>query len=166
MSRLLPGKLHTDFAHDTTPEGPISPRRYTLTHSDVTGDLFLTIGSAYNRSQISGWYTRLLRDEVLAEWIEGEDGFSLHVHCHVSGGIVLGPAGWRDTIFRRELPLVMEAFRFGDRQLFQVRPELDQAPVLVHFHAAQHRFNRVENWGKPTDYQLPAHQYTQGHEKK
>lgn len=29
------------------------PRKYTLTHSDVTGELLLTIGPSYNRFQVS-----------------------------------------------------------------------------------------------------------------
>lgn len=152
MSRLKPEKLHVLFAAGVTPDRPITPRRYTLTHSDATGDLYLTIGPHYDRRQISGLYTRLLRDEVLAEWREGEDGSALHVHCHVSGGLVLGSAGWRYAIFRRELPLVLEAFRFGDRQLFEAEPVLDRAPVWIHFHATQLRYNRTESWGVPADY--------------
>jgi hypothetical protein len=70
MSRLKPEKLHVRFAPSTTADGPVVPRRYTLTHSDVTGDLFLTIGPAYDHKQISGLYTRFMRDEVLAEWRE------------------------------------------------------------------------------------------------
>jgi hypothetical protein len=155
MSRLKPEKLHVRFAPVATPEGPVNPRRYTLTHSDATGDLFLTIGPDYDQKQISGWYTRLLRDEVLAEWCEEEDGPALHVYCHVSGGLVVGSARWRDAIFRRELPLVLEAFRFGDRHLFETQPELDQAPIWVHFHATQPRYNRVESWGVSADYTTP-----------
>jgi len=89
MSRLQPEKLHVQFVRSVTAKGPVIPRRYTLTHSDVTGDLFLTIGPDYNREQISSLYTRLLRDEVLAEWKESPDGLSLHVYCHVSGGFIL-----------------------------------------------------------------------------
>jgi hypothetical protein len=152
MGRLQPEKLHVRFVSDTTPEGPVTPRRYTLTHSDATGELFLTIGPDYDRQQISGWYTRLLRDEVLAEWLEEGDGPALHIHCHVSGGLVFGPAGWRDAIFRQELPLVLEAFRFGDRRLFEAQPELDQAPIRVHFHARQPRYDRVESWGVPAEF--------------
>jgi len=96
MSRLKPEKLHVRFAAGVTPDEPITPRRYTLTHSDATGDLYLTIGPDYDRRQISGWYTRLMRDEVLAEWHNVEqvelrgDGGSLtisprevthHDHC-------------------------------------------------------------------------------------
>jgi hypothetical protein len=128
------------------------PRRYTLTHSDSTGDLFLTIGREYDRAQVSGWYTRLLRDEVLAEWTDEGDGPELHVYCHVSGGLVMGPAGWRDAIFRRELPLVLEAFRYGDRELLDARRDLQEATIKVHFRATQARYDRVETWGKLSDY--------------
>jgi hypothetical protein len=152
VGRLRPGKLHVTFAPGTTSEGPVTPRRYTLTHSDRTGDLYLTIGGDYDRKQISGWYTRLLRDEVLAEWRVQKSGAALHVHCHVSGGIVLGSARWRYDIFRRELPLVLEALRFGDRALYPAHPDLDQAAICVHFHAVQRKYDRRERWGAPRDY--------------
>lgn len=93
-----------------------------------------------------------MRDEVLVKWREGDDGPALHVHCHVSGGLVIGWAGMRYAIFKRELPLVLEALRYGDRELFQAHPELAQTAILVHFHARQRRYNRVERWGVPADY--------------
>ena len=154
MSRLRPGKLQVHLAEGCTAEGPVTPRCYTLTHSDTTGDLFLTIGPAFNQAQISGWYTRLMRDEVLAEWRENEDGPALHVFCHVSGGLVFGIAGWRYDIFRHELPLVLEAFRHGDRGLFESSPDLDQAPILVHFRSHRRRYRRLERWGAPADFRL------------
>ena len=69
MSRLDPARLSVRFRDRATAEGPVLPRRYTLTHSDATGKLFLTIEMDYDREQIDGWYTRLVRDEVLAEWL-------------------------------------------------------------------------------------------------
>ena len=81
MNRLRPGKLHVRFAGGASPEGPVHPRCYTLTHSDATGDLYLTIGPAHDREQISGWYTRLMRDEVLAEWHEEQ----VHFHARSAG---------------------------------------------------------------------------------
>ena len=86
MSRLRPGKLSVRLAEGSFSDGPVMPRCYSLTHSDTTGDLFLTIGPDFDRAQISVLYTRLMRDEVLAEWREDEDGPALHVYCHVSGG--------------------------------------------------------------------------------
>ena len=155
MARLDPEKLHVRLLSGTTATEPFTPRRYTLTHSDFTADLYLTVGPTYDRKQITGWYTRLMRDEVLAEWRDEAGELTLHVHCHVSGGLVVGTPGWRDEIFRRELPLVLEAFRFGERGLFDAHPALDQSPVLVHFHATQPSLNRVEHWGVVGDYRPP-----------
>jgi hypothetical protein len=152
MGRLNPAKLHIRFAARITPEGPLTPRRYTLTHSDRTGDLFLTIAPEVDRKQISGWYTRLMRDEVVAEWQESEEGPALHVFCHVSGGFVLGSSSMRYDIFQHELPLVLEALRFGDGGLFEARPELDQAPIWSHFHSTDRRYDKTERWGTPADY--------------
>jgi hypothetical protein len=73
MSRLDPRKLHVQFASGVTPEGPRSPRRYTPTHSNSPGDLLLTFAPEVDWKQISGWYTRLMRDEVVAEWREGAE---------------------------------------------------------------------------------------------
>jgi hypothetical protein len=52
MSRLRPAKLHVRLGGGVTAEWPVTPRCYTLTHSDGTGDLFLTIGREYDRKQI------------------------------------------------------------------------------------------------------------------
>lgn len=152
MQHLNPDRLHTRWEPKIYKDRLLLPRRYTLTHSDRTGDLFLTIGSDYNRTQISGWYTRLMRDEVLASWEQDDNGFTLHVYCHVSGGLVFGGAHFREAIFRRHMPLVLEAFRFGDRELCDTHPYLDQAPIIVHFDSKNIRLNRTESWGLFSDY--------------
>jgi len=152
MERLNPEKLHVTYLTGATPGHLTLPRRYTLTHSDATGDLYLTIGADYDRQQLRGWQARFMRDEVLAEWRNAADGPALHVDCHVSGGLVLGPANWRYAIFRQELPLALEAICFGDRKLFQGQPQLTHSPIWVHFHAPQPRYNRVERWGTVGDY--------------
>lgn len=154
MSRLNPQKLHANYLPGVEPETTIVPRRYTLTHSDVTGNLYLTIGPDYNLRQISGWYTRFMRDEVLAEWKDNQERASLHVYCHVSGGLVFGRVGWRDAIFRSEMPLVLEAIRYGDITLFAANPRLDHAPALVHFQASKSRYNKTEAWGILSDWRV------------
>lgn len=155
MGNLNPDKLHVEFMDGTHPDGPVIPRVYTLTHSDVTGDLFLSIGQRYNTRQISGWYTRFMRDEVLAEWCDGEQP-SLHVHCHVSGGLVFGSSAYRDSILRYHMPMVLQAFRYGDQGLINARPQLAQAPIYVHFHARQKKVDKTENWGVLDDYRMPS----------
>jgi magnesium dechelatase len=151
MAQLNPEKLHVNFYGGANADGPSKPRAYTLTHSDATGDLFLSIGQHYNLPQISGLYTRLMRDEVLAEW-EINEQIALHVHCHVSGGLVVGLSKWRDSIFRHHLPMVLEAFRYGDRKFIDVYPHAAKATIFVHFHAREKKLNRTEAWGVFDDY--------------
>jgi hypothetical protein len=152
MKRLNPKKLHVAYLTGTTPEDLALPRRYTLTHSDRTGELFLTISDAYATKQTSSLYTRLMRDEVLAEFTKEEEGLVFRVYCHVSGGFVFGTAKLRYAVFRHELPLVLEAIRFGDRNIFKKIPNLDNTPVFIHFQSNDNRFNNVENWGTMADY--------------
>ena len=152
MSRLKPEKLFVKYLFGANSKGPVTPRRYTLTHSDVTGDLFLSVGGDYDRESTSGFYTRFMRDEVLAEWCEDENGFSLHVYCHVSGGLILGRARWRLSIFRREMPIVLEAIRYGDKEFFSNHPDLDNSPIIVHFQSSNNKYNKIEEWGALRDY--------------
>jgi len=93
-----------------------------------------------------------MRDEVLAEWLKNENDYSLHVYCHVSGGIVVGRAGWRYSIFRREMPLVLKAICQGDKDLFISNPVLENSPIIVHFQSSNKNFKKVEIWGIPKDY--------------
>lgn len=153
MGRLDPKKLHVHIA-SVWSDVLSSPRCYTLTHSDRTGDLYLTIGSGFNREQISGLYTRLMRDEVIAEWKKDQGLFILHVYCHVTGGFVFGTSSLRDSIFRRELPLVLEAIRYGDGRIFANKPGLDKAEVFVHFQKPKAKDCKVELWGHIGDYIL------------
>jgi hypothetical protein len=152
MKRLNPDKLHVTAATGCTGEQANEPRRYTLTHSDLSGDLFLVIAGEYDRKVIARLYTRLMRDEVLAELINSGGSMELRVYCHVSGGLVIGMAKWRNSIFQAELPLVLEAIRYGDQTLFETVPDLDQVPVRVYFQSPSRKYNRVENWGVMADY--------------
>ena len=152
MQRLNPEKLHVTDTTISTPRYKILPRRYTLTHSDRTGDLFLTIAHDFDKKQVSGWYTRLMRDEVLAEFVKNENKLEFRDYCHVSGGFIIGTAGWRYNIFRSELPLALEAIRYGDRVMFEKNPELDLVAVSIYFRSRNKKYNVVEPWGCLGDY--------------
>jgi hypothetical protein len=123
------------------------PRRYTLTHSDFTGELFLTVSPEYNYRQTAGLYTRLMRDEVLAEWKADKQAMSLHVYSHVSGGLALGSARWRNDILLAHMRMVIEALCYADRDLVARSPELARGRVWVHFHSNNPKYDRVEDWG-------------------
>jgi hypothetical protein len=152
MNRLNPDKLHVENTTGDTTVNFDLPRRYTLTHSDRSGDLFLVIAREYDRKAIVRLYTRLMRDEVLAEIISSGGSLELRVYCHVSGGLVIGTAKWRNSIFQAELPLVLEAIRYGDRSFFENDPDSDGVPVRVYFQSTSRKYDRVESWGVLAEY--------------
>jgi hypothetical protein len=152
MSGLDPRKLHVTFLRGISAGILEYPRRYTLTHSDLTGDLFLTIGAEYDQKQVARFYTRLMRDEVLAELKMDGGQAALHVYVHVSGGITFGFAGMRNAILHYHMPMALEAIRYGDREIFIQHPELDEGKVVVHFASHRKRYNRDEDWGQIKQY--------------
>lgn len=151
MVNLNPDKLHIIYKDAVDEDKLKLPRKYTLTHSDSTGDLFLTIGSEYDYEQISSLYTRFMKDQVLGEWLKKEDHYELHLYMHVSGGFCFGWASLRNRIFCYHLPLVLEAFRYGDKRINEKVPELENSQILVHFKSKNNKYDRVENYGKIKD---------------
>ncbi|XP_016498393.2 protein STAY-GREEN homolog, chloroplastic [Nicotiana tabacum] len=134
------------------------PRTYTLTHSDITSKLTLAISQTINNSQLQGWYNRLQRDEVVAEWKKVKGKMSLHVHCHISGGHFLLDfvATLRYYIFCKELLVVIKAFVHGDENLLKNYPELQEALVWVYFHSNIPEFNKVDCWGQLKEASSPS----------
>lgn len=126
-----------------TAKEPVIQRRYTLTHSDSTGELFLTIGLQYAWDKINP-----MRDEVLGEWITNGNSLYYCVYIYIDQG-QYNPnvSAKRIEIFRRELPLALTAIRYGDRFFFDAYPDLDHASIIVNFMSAYPQFARQENWG-------------------
>lgn len=149
MSRLNPEKLSVAFREGVTATKPIIPRRYTLTHSDITAELFLTIGLVYAYDKINP-----MRDEVLGEWIKIGAEYFFYVYLYVDGQFGLNNTAIRNLIFRRELPLALEAIRYGDKTFFSVHPKLDNSQIVVYFNSNIPYFNTIENWGTFSDYDI------------
>jgi len=160
LAELDPSLLHVRYVDDELVRDFSLPRRYTLTHSDRTGDRFLTIGREHDREQISGRYTRFMRDEVLAEWKETDGGYELHVHMHVCGGLVFGNASMRYWIFQKCLRSVLQALRLGDEPMFHANPEMDRSPVRLHFNASRRKYDRLEDGGQIGEYRADIDEKT------
>ena len=148
MKRLNPDKLYVEFRTGVTMTEPVIGRKYTLTHSDITADLFLTIGLQFAYDKVNS-----TRDEVLAEWKMNREFPYLYVYVYVDGQWSPVVSSVRDAIFRRELPLALEAIRYGDGKFFHMHSDLDTAPIWIHFDSTNPKYNRFENWGTPNDYQ-------------
>jgi hypothetical protein len=132
ITHFNPNLLPIEFMKGVNETGLLCPKVYKLTHSEMTGELFLTIRKEINYSQINGIYTKLMRDEVLAEWDLSEPA-SLHVFCHVSGGLVFGTTRIRESIFRYHRPMVLEAFCYGDQIFLEENPKLAKGKVVINY---------------------------------
>ncbi len=142
--RLNTEKLSLDFIGEVMPTGPIIPRRYTLTHSDQTGELFLTIGSIYAKDKITA-----KKDNVIGEWIKIGVDYVFHVYLPIDGSGEFKNPSKRDEVFRRELPLALEAIRYGDSEFFTFHPELEEATIIVYFMSTYCQYHRIENLNNP-----------------
>jgi hypothetical protein len=122
---------------------PVIARHYTLTHSDLTGQLYLSIGCHYAWGKINP-----NRDEVLGEWKIYGNSLYYTVYLHIDQGEYnQDEAAKRAEIFKRELPLAFKAIHYGDRFLFNAYPHLNHASIIVNFISAYPQFARQENWG-------------------
>lgn len=147
MKTLNPEKLYVEFRPGATMTEPVLGRKYTLTHSDITANLFLTIGLQFAYDKVN-----IMRDEVLAEWRIYNGNLFLFVYVYIDGQFGPAISAVRNAIFRHELPLALEAIRYGDRRLFISHPDLDIAPIWIHFDSISPEYNQFENWGTPNDY--------------
>lgn len=147
MKSLNPDQLFVEYRDGATQNEPINNRKYTLTHSDITADLFLTIGLEYAYDKVG-----VLRDEVIAEW-RTDDGYPfLYVYVYINSQMDPAISAKRDEIFRRELPLALQAIRYGDQGFFDTYPNLEQAPIWIYFDSYNPEYVRFENWGSVKDY--------------
>ena len=128
-------------------------RRYTVTHSEATGDLFLTIGAEYDWDALTTWEVRVMADEVVAEWVVADDAAeeagapTLVVHCRAQGGWLIASTERRIETLRGYMPMVLEAIHIGDTAYLEAHPELDAALVELKFHFRRRRHDEAESWG-------------------
>lgn len=147
MKTLDPNKLSTTF-NGVTPLNPIIPRKYTLTHSDVTAELFLAVGWKFAYEAIGP-----MRDEVLAKWYRHKNGYALYGLVHVdSQNKNKAESAVRYKVFQENLPLALESIRYGDRKFFRVHPTLDNAPIWIALSSVYPEYKGMQYWGTPSLY--------------
>lgn len=149
MSKFNPEKLQVSFGRGTSKVKPIIPRKYTLTHSDETAELFLTIAAIYDYDKITK-----MRDEVLAEWGRINNDYALLANVMVDQEKNPAMSEARNSVFVKELPLALQAIVYGDKKFFKENPSLYKAPIYVKFNSVYPRLNRLELWGTPSDYKI------------
>ncbi len=147
MRELSPNKVFVQYRETITPYEPLSGRKYTITHSDTTAELFVFVDDTFAEDQI----TRM-RDEVRVAWEVGRKGSVLIGAVLVDGKGITGNSYIRNSIFYREMPTALQALRQADRFLFDQIPALDNTPVYIHFVSNNSAFDKTYNFGNIGDY--------------
>ncbi len=142
MKKLDPKKAFVQYRNDFSPYEPIIDRKYTITHSDSTGDLFVFVGNKYADDKVNS-----MRDEVLLDWKQDDKGLYLMGKVLVDGEKNIGNPTIRNKIFLKEMPTALQALRQADRFLFINNPTLDNAPVFIQFVSKNPDFNKIYDFG-------------------
>ncbi|MDE5415141.1 staygreen family protein [Alkalihalobacterium chitinilyticum] len=147
MSSFHPEKLSVNMVPPANSTEPIEGRKYTLTHSDITGELFLDVGYVYNYEAID----EEMRDEVLAEWQRNNLGqFRLVGRAYVDGGEFSEEVSRvRFTIFQKEMMTALKGMVYGDRAFFANHPSLLDAPIYIHYDSVYPQFRQTVYYGTP-----------------
>lgn len=142
-------KLETTFVEPMTPFGPIEDRKYTLTHSDDTGMMFLDIANYYNYDAVD----KELRDELLGSWKIHDDSYNLFFYAYV-GDTDFVNAAIKYAAFKYHMKLALTAIVYGDKDLFAKYPELIDSPIYIKFDSSIPMFDGYESYGYVRDYIL------------
>ena len=149
MNKFNPERLSVEYRDGITATEPVISRHHTLTHSDNTGELFLTIGTQFAWDKVNND----MRDEVIGEW--KTNGYYIYYNAYVmvnKEGQDFNTAMRRYEVFRRELPLALTAIRYGDGFIFDVYPALDNGLIIVNFISTYPQLYKQEIFGTFSSY--------------
>lgn len=135
-------KVHTEFREGVTKTAPILGRRYTLTHSDTTGELFVTVGRNFASDKFNE-----IRDEVILEFQACQGALVLIGRVLVDLNGDIESSGIRNEIFSEQMPLALRAIRYGDRCLYESCPELDRVSIWISFCSQYKPYSITRNYG-------------------
>ena len=139
---LSPNRIFAQYRDKIQPYQPVPGRKYTITHSDTTGQLFVFIAGEYAEDQINE-----MRQEVRLEWQKAKRGYVL------SGSVQVDINGYelsskmRSEAFYSEMPNALQALRQADRFLFERYPVLDSAPVFIQFVSDNSSYGKTYDFG-------------------
>ncbi|WP_394174935.1 staygreen family protein [Guptibacillus hwajinpoensis] len=161
MSSFNPQKFFVKIIPPATEIQPFEGRKYTLTHSDITAELFSSIGYVFDVEAIN----QTMRDEVIAEWKRDKNGL-----LYLAGKVQVDQKNKnksasmiRFKVFIQEMNTALKGITYGDRSFFAAFPVLLNAPIYIYFDSTYPEYNQTLYYGTPGQYlneinALPLHQ--------
>ena len=147
MKELEPQKVFVQYRGLMRPYEPVKNRKYTITHSDTTAELFVFVADSYAEDQVNE-----IRDEVRIGWEHNKKGFVLLGTVVVDAAGITGGPTLRNEIFLREMPTALQALRQADRFLFNRIPTLNKSLVFIKSISNIPEYNKIYNFGAIGDY--------------
>lgn len=147
MREINPQKVFVQYRDIMKPCDPVIGRKYTVTHSDTTADLFVFTASKFAEDQVTS-----IRDEVRVAWEQYNNEFILIGLVTVSGYGVVGNDDIRNNIFIREMHIALQAIRQADRFLFDNYPKLDDTPIFIHFLSINPIYDKIYDFSTIGSY--------------
>ena len=136
-------KLEVEFKLNINNKN-LTDRKYTLTHSDETGQRYLFIGDEFAEDK----YDKL-RDEVVGEWSKASQKCELRIMCNLYSEHSSYTMQERYEIFKKHMPRAITAIINGDREYIIENNLLDYG-VCVYY--LSDLMNRMEYYGKVGNY--------------
>lgn len=135
-------RVFAQYRDNMNPYKPINGRKYTITHSDTTAELFVFIAENFAENQVTK-----LRDEVKLAWERNRNDYVLKGFVVIDGKDIKGDSALRNEIFYNEMPIALQAMRQADRFLFEQNTFLDSAHVFIKFISENPRYNKIYDFG-------------------
>ena len=142
MREINPRKVFVQYRDIMKPYEPVRDRKYTITHSDTTGELFVFVSENYAEDKITK-----LRDEVRIVWGQYNNQLALIGTVIVDSNDIAGDPYIRNSIFYNEMPIALQALRQADRFLFEKYYNLDSTPVYIRFISSNPEYNKIYDFG-------------------
>ena len=140
-------QIFVEYRDNVGPLAPLEERTYTMTHSDETGDIFVTIELNYAPDQ-----TNKIQDQVYMKWLPIEDKFFLYGEVIIDNDTITGKSDISYEIFSREMPLALHAIYTADLPLFEAYPTLNDTPVIINFLSTDPKYDKLHCYGEISHY--------------
>ena len=122
-----------------------SQRKYTSTHNDVTREIYLNIGTKYDKRLLDSEEVIKDQTQIVGKWVVKDNKHEIHLKVLVN--TEKNPqAQIRNEIFCRELGVVLEGIALAETGLLKIHQGLASTKIFIHFRSIDPKYNRVEYW--------------------
>lgn len=123
------------------------PRKYTSTHSDETGEIFLAVDKKYYKPYLENEESQKVESQVIGKWVKKKNKYKILLKVVVSSE--KNPnAKLRYDIYQRELPHVLKTIALAESCTMKHDDNIKKAKIYVKFDSIDPKYQKVQYWGR------------------